>query len=207
MKESRLKQSLGAMIDLIVVGVLWLLCSLPLITLGPASTALYYAVVKCVRHDRGRLTREFFAAFQQNLRLSLPMWLVYLGALLLGLLDICAYTRGGLGGGFPLFALSGVLLIPAALSFPWMFAYLSRFQNSFGGSLKFVLFLTARHLGRSLLLAGELLLFLAISWLIPQLLPLLPGPFALLASLSVEPVFREYTQDQTPPDGDAWYNE
>ena len=61
MKESKLRQAIGFIIDLVFVGILWLLCSLPVLTLGPASTALYYAIVKNVRHDRGQLSRVFFA--------------------------------------------------------------------------------------------------------------------------------------------------
>ena len=53
----------------------------------------------------------------------------------------------------------------------------------------------------------ELLLFLVLTWLLPQILPLLPGVFALLMSLTIEPVFRAYTTEQDSGGGDAWYNE
>ena len=206
MKESKLPQAIGFIIDLVFVGILWLLCSLPVLTLGPAATALYYAVVKNVRHDRGQLSRVFFAGLKRNFRQSFPMWLLYLGLLALAALDIYGYSHMGLDRGRQLSALGGVLLIPAVLSFPWMFAYISRFDNSFGGSLRFVSFLCFRHIGRTLLLTLELLGFLAIAWLIPYLLPIIPGPFALLMSLQIEPVFRTYTLDQGGGK-DAWYNE
>ena len=45
MKESRLHQVLTAIIDILWLGLLWLLCSLPLVTLGAASTALYYSMI------------------------------------------------------------------------------------------------------------------------------------------------------------------
>ena len=54
MKESKLHAVLTALIDIVWLGLLWLACSLPLITLGAASTALYYSMVKCVRHERSR---------------------------------------------------------------------------------------------------------------------------------------------------------
>ena len=205
MKESRLHASLSAVIDLIFVGILWLVCSLPLVTVGPATTALYYAVVKCIRHERGKLSKLFFTGFRQNFRLSFPMWLLYVALLGFAALDFYAYGQMGLSQGGLLSAFSGLLALPCLLTFPWMFAYISRFSNSFGGSLKFVCYLAARHLGKSLLLAGELLLFLAIAWLLPQILPLIPGVFALLMSLSIEPVFRSFTAEQESDD--PWYNE
>lgn len=207
MKESRFKPALSAVIDILYAGILWLIFSLPVLTLGPATTALYYAVVKCIRHERGRLSRVFLSGFRQNFRQSFLMWLLYMAVMGLAALDFYAYRHMGLRAGIPLSAFSGLLALPALLTFPWMFAYISRFSNSLGGSLKFVCFLAARYLGRTLLLVGELLLFLAIAWLLPQILPLIPGVFALLMSLAIEPVFRLYTADQKSENGDSWYNE
>ena len=39
--------------DVIVLSLLWTLCCIPVITIGPATTALYYAIVKSIRKDRG----------------------------------------------------------------------------------------------------------------------------------------------------------
>ena len=48
MEKSRIVSAVSRFIDLIVAGLYWLICSLPVITIGAASTALYYAVVKWV---------------------------------------------------------------------------------------------------------------------------------------------------------------
>ena len=48
-KFSRLSEVLSGLIDLIFAGLLWLLCSLPVVTLGASTTALYYTVMKCIR--------------------------------------------------------------------------------------------------------------------------------------------------------------
>ena len=62
-----------------------------------------------------------------------------------------------------------------------------------------------RHLGRTLLLALELVGTLVIAWLLPQIIPLLPGVVCLLMSFAIEPVFRPLTADAGGED--AWYNE
>ena len=206
-QEPKWKTALAAVIDIIWAGMLWLLCSLPVLTIGPASTALYYAVVKSIRHERGSLTKTFFAGFRQNFRQSFPLWLLCLALLLLGGFDLWAYGHLRQGSSPILQAFSGVLLVPVLLMLPWLFPYVSRFDNGFGGTLRFVFFLAMRNLGRTLLLTGELLGFGLIGWLIPQLLPLLPGIFALLTSFSIEPVFRQYTAEQGDAAADQWYNE
>ena len=205
MRESRVLTVLTALIDIIWAGLLWLLCSLPVVTLGASTTALYYAVVKCIRHERGRLTRSFFRAFASNFKLATGLWLLMLLYLLIGLGDAYALQRMGVQPGDLLYYISRLFFLPALLLFPWLFAFVSRFQNSVGGTLKFTAWLAMRHLGATLFLSFELVTALVIAWLLPQLLPLLPGVFCLLMSFSIEPAFRPLTADQN--EGDPWYNE
>ena len=207
MKESKLHAGLTAVIDIIWLGILWLLCSLPIVTLGAASTALYYSMVKCVRHERGHATREFFRAFRLNFRQATLLWLLCLGVLALGLADIYAFSRMGVEQGSMLHVLSRLLLLPVPILFPWIFAFLSRFENTVGGTLRFAFYLAGRHLRATLLLLAELAAALLIAWLMPGILPLLPGVLCLLMSLSIEPALRPLSEGQGSGGEDAWYNE
>ncbi len=205
MEKSRIGSAVSRLIDLIVAGLYWLICSLPVITIGAASTALYYAVVKCVRHERGRLTGVFFSAFRREFRQSTLTWLIYIGYTAVIAADAYAIGAAGLGG--VLGILRWVFFLPALLSLPWMFAYISRFSNNIKGSFKFVGWLTLKHLGKSVLLAAVLVAVGVIVYFTPLLLPLLPGAVCMLMSLIIEPVFREYTAEQGGENTDAWYNE
>lgn len=205
MEKSRIGSAVSRLIDLIVAGLYWLICSLPVITIGAASTALYYAVVKCVRHERGRLTGVFFSAFRREFRQSTLTWLIYIGYTAVIAADAYAIGAAGLGG--VLGILRWVFFLPALLSLPWMFAYISRFSNNIKGSFRFVGWLTLKHLGKSVLLAAVLVAVSVIVYFTPLLLPLLPGAVCMLMSLIIEPVFREYTAEQGGENTDAWYNE
>ena len=205
MKESKISRALTWMIDIIFSGILWCLFSLPVVTIGAASAALYYAAVKCVRHDRGHLWPVFWKGFRDNLRGSTKMWLLYLIAIAAGAANILAARQWSGDGVSTLTAFGGIIFLPVVLTLPWMFACLSRFENTMLGSLKFVMFLTVSNFGRTLLLTAELLGTLAITWVMPQIVPLLPGAVALMMSLTIEPVFRTYTADADVED--AWFNE
>lgn len=206
-KESRLTAILSAVIDIIWAGLLWLVFSLPLFTIGASSTALYYAVVKSIRHDRGRVSSCFFQSFRSNFRQATLLWLLCVGYLLIGIGDAIAFAQMGVKEGSLLFWMSRIFFLPVPLLFPWLFAFLSRFQNSLKNTLRYSAFLAMRHFGTTLLLTFELGLFLAIAYLIPLLLPFLPGAFFLLMSLQIEPVFRSLTEGQEDENADAWYNE
>lgn len=205
MKETKLHAVLTAIIDIVWLGLLWLVCSLPLFTLGAASTALYYSMVKCVRHERGRATREFFGAFGRNFRQATALWLLCLLALALGLGDVCAFSQMGVQPGDFLYVFSRLLLLPVPVLFPWIFAFLSRFQNTVSGTLRFAVYLAGRHWKATLLLLMELALTLLIAWLMPGIIPLLPGAVCLLMSLLIEPALRELSAGQGT--NEDWYNE
>lgn len=207
MKKSRISEVLSGLIDLIVAGLLWLVCSLPVITIGASTTALYYAVNKCVRHNRGRLTPTFFSGFRRNFRQATLIWLLMLAYVLVGLLDAYAFRLMGFGAGTVPYVLSFLFFLPPLLLFPWIFAFVSRFQNTVSGTLKYCCWLALRHLKETLILAVELILLLLIAWLLPALIPFLPSSFCMMMSLSTEPVFRQLQQEAPGDSADPWYNE
>lgn len=207
MKKSRISEVLSGLIDLIVAGLLWLVCSLPVITIGASTTALYYAVNKCVRHNRGRLTPTFFSGFRRNFRQATLIWLLMLAYVLVGLLDAYAFRLMGFGAGTVPYVLSFLFFLPPLLLFPWVFAFVSRFQNTVSGTIKYCCWLALRHLKETLILAVELLLLLLIAWLLPALIPFLPSSFCMMMSLSTEPVFRQLQQEAPGDSADPWYNE
>lgn len=205
MKESKLHMVLTALIDIIWLGILWLVCSLPVITIGAASTALYYTMVKCVRHDIPEPTRFFFRAFRKNFRQATLLWLLCLAALGVGLLDIVAFSQMGVKRGDFLYIFSRLLLLPVPMLFPWIFAFLSRFENTVTGTLRFAVWLALKNWKQTLLMFFEAALVDLICWLLPQIAPLMPGVLCLLTSFSIEPALRELSAGQGRPDD--WYNE
>ena len=203
-KESKLSMALTAVIEIVTAGLLWLVCSLPIVTLGAASTALYYAVVKSIRHERGGLTKSFFKAFRRDFKTATMLWGIFLAAGLILAADVWTFSR--MGGG-ALSTLGKILLLALLAFFPWVFAFVSRFSNTVGGTLKYCGYLALRNIGRTVLMAAELLGFGLIVWLMPPLVFILPGLVCLLLSLHIEPVFRPITADMSVEGGDDWFNE
>ena len=204
-KSSKIGAAITAVIDIVTAGLLWLLCSLPVVTIGAASAALYYCVVKCIRHERGRLVKSFFAAFRRDFKVATLLWLIFLAAALLLGADVYAFGRMEVPG---LFGMIGRILLLALLAFfPWVFAFVSRFSNTVSATLKFCGYLALRNIGTTLLMTIELLGFGLIVWLMPPLVFILPGLVCLLLSLHIEPVFKPLTAEMTTEDGDDWFNE
>jgi len=66
--ENPVFQLLGKVCDMLFVSVVYIVLCLPIVTIGPANTALYYAIVKVIRRERGYIFREFFRSFKLNFK-------------------------------------------------------------------------------------------------------------------------------------------
>ena len=84
--ESKFSQTLLKFCSACYLNLLWILCSLPIFTMGAATTALYYSTLKIVRGEDSHLTKLFFRSFRQNFKQATLLWLILLavGALLAG---------------------------------------------------------------------------------------------------------------------------
>ena len=65
------------------LNLLWMLCSLPVFTIGASTTALYYACLRIVRNEEYNAAGMFFRSFRQNFRQATVLWLIMLAAGLL----------------------------------------------------------------------------------------------------------------------------
>ena len=108
------------------LNLLWLLCSLPVVTMGAATAALYAVTLKLAEEDDTHTTQRFFRAFRENFRQATALWLVllFLGALLA--LDgyiVWHLRAAATGAPAVLWTLLLALLIAAALAYAVVLAY------------------------------------------------------------------------------------
>jgi len=60
------------------LNLLWTLCSLPIITIGASTSALYDVAIRIAEDREGDLTQQFFRAFKANFRQATVIWLILL---------------------------------------------------------------------------------------------------------------------------------
>lgn len=205
--ESPFMDALSNAIDVVWAGMLWIVCSLPIITVGAASQALYYCIAKCVRRQRGTLTASFFKAFCSNFKHATLIWLIYLAYVIIGIIDLRLVLEVFPGSSL-LTALTVTAFFPVLITLPWIFAYVSRFENRTMDSIKYTFFISIRNIGRTLVLVILLAAWFFVAWLIPLSFVFLPGVICLLMSFFIEPSFRAITTKiASDENADQWYNE
>ncbi len=118
---------MGNLGDLALLNLLWLVCSLPVLTLGASTTALFYVARKIASGEDYALGRDFFRSFRANWRQATCLGLSFLaaGAVCMTDLWIGLHTGSGLGGAYRGvgLALGLVLLAVAGFSFPMLARY------------------------------------------------------------------------------------
>ncbi len=209
---------MGWLFDLVVLSVLWLVLSIPIVTIIPATSALYYSVVKVVRRDRGYLAREFWRSFRQNLRQGSLCSIVAIVAIFIMFIDfnyaLNLMQQGEVIGS----AFFGVFLVLSILIFAilmYLCPILSRFEMKFTGLFKTAFFLSARHILTTFCLIVLFVVVLLGSYIILPGMFLFPALGVLLSSYLVEPIFKKYMppkqvveqEDDEYRGKDEWYLE
>ena len=77
--ESKFSQILLKISCSCLLNLLWFVCSLPIVTIGAATTALYYASLKLVRDEDHHIVSQFFRSFRENFKQATVLWLILLG--------------------------------------------------------------------------------------------------------------------------------
>jgi len=76
--ESRFSKVMMRIAHGCYLNLLWAVCSLPIVTFGAATTALYDVTLRMARNEEGDLTAQFFRAFRSNFVQATQLWLVVL---------------------------------------------------------------------------------------------------------------------------------
>ena len=192
--DSWLWKPFGYLADLIVMSLLWLVCCIPVATIGGATAALYDTAVHCFRRGESDYLYRFFTTFRAEWKRGILPTLLFGGVLALLLIGYRSFTGSARGDAAVMTAvgLLVALCIPVGISC-WVFPVLSRFELDFktlcGNSVRLAL----GHLPATFAIA---LVSCGCVWLTAYLLfvPLLvlPALLALFWSLLMEPVFRQY---------------
>lgn len=191
---------LGKLADVLMLSLLWVFTSLPVVTLGPASAALYDSVTRCVRGGENGPYRRYLDSFKLNFKVGAVAGLVVAAAsgllLYLHQLLLTVAVADQMGQAlFSGFCVVGVFLVGAM---SYVFPVLSRFTFGVGGLLAVSFRLAVAHLPTTLilgLLSLGSVLFCVNFFMLPALV--VPALAALVASLLLERIFKPLMEGQT----------
>lgn len=75
------------------LNIMWLVCCLPIVTIGASTTALYYTSFKIAKDEGSYITTMFFRSFKQNFKQATVIWLIMLFSGVLIVADAILLSR------------------------------------------------------------------------------------------------------------------
>ena len=193
--ENPVWRFVNKLLHVLLLNVLWIVCSLPLFTMGAATTAVYYVTLKMVRDEEGYTIKSFFDAFKTNFKQATAIWLIlivigaFIGA------DLTVYMRSSSISIFGMILMAAFFAVAVVYIFEhiYVFSLLARFDNTVWGTMKNAFLMSIRHLPYSILMVASNVILTAIGFLAfpPILLFGLPL-MAFVNSLFLVRIFDRY---------------
>jgi len=183
------------------------------LTVGPATTALYYAIVKVVRRERGYALRSFVSSFRLNLKQGAVVSAIIAVIVYILIIDFQyanALIENNSKSGQVFFYGSVSVTIILACMCVFMFPIMSRFSMRLLQMIKTTFFISMRHLFTSILAIIIVAVLVVVTIYFVPALMFSPAVCMLLVSLPMERVFKKYTpkdEEAEEKGKDEWYLE
>lgn len=182
--------------DLIILNIIYCLCCIPIITIGPATTALYYVTLKMVKNEESYIIKSFFKSFKMNFKQGAAIGLLLMAAAGIIVGDIYIMLSWDAKYKFILIVIFIFLLVVWMFIMIYIFPLLATFENTVKQTLKNSLLMSIRHLPYTVLMFILTVISYLLVGFIVQLMPFwfLIG-FALLAyvnSIFLGKIFKLY---------------
>lgn len=157
--------------DWMVLNLLWLVTSLPLVTVGASTAALTEVSHRMEQGEEPAVFKSYFKAWAKHWKTATALWamLVVAAGWLLLSLRICFVA--GSAWFLPVAVVEGALLFVVVLSIPYALLFCTQSQLGMREIVKQAVVAALRHLPWSVVLALVAWTPWAITLLVPQALP------------------------------------
>ena len=139
--------------DTIILNFLFVICSIPIVTIGASTTALYCVSMKSTRDEDVYAVKEFFKQFKQNFKESTIIWLILL--LVASFIGLDFYMCSLMSNDILSTAFKFIFtLISIVIGFivVYVFPLVARFENSIKNTLMNAVLMSIKHLPYTLIM-------------------------------------------------------
>ena len=188
-------QGLTRIMDCMLLSLLWVVCCLPVFTIGAATTALFQEGRRALREHKSYVVRGYFESFRSNFKQITPIFLLQLGLFALFWAD--AYMAGqfllqGNSLGLAVYLFYVLMILDVCWCF-YTCAYTARFDLDRRGIMKNSALIAFMNLPWSALM---MVILFVVGWFVlywaPPLILIMPGLLTWLFLAILERIFRKY---------------
>lgn len=189
-------RALSKLFDIGWLSLIYVVFCVPLVTIGAATTSLYYVSAKVLRKDRGYVWSEFWHSFKLNFKPATLIWLIF--AAIYGLLyfNFTTFNTSNAAGGYLVGAYIALAFIVTCVA-SYAFCLLSRFNMNVRGILRYALYMSFRHFLHTLCFLAILFvagfgIYAGFRVQLPIFLLFVPGLGSFLYTFPMEHLLKKY---------------
>lgn len=139
-------RTMNIVADIFILNILFILFSLPIITIGPSITAMYTITLKMVKNEESYIIRGFWDAFKRNFKQSTIIWLIMLvSGAFIGFDIYLAYCSESSFVNIMFYIFLAIAFIYIMI-FSFIFPLESKFDNPISSSFKNALLMGIVHM-------------------------------------------------------------
>lgn len=196
--DSPLSITLNKVADLIALNIIFVITCIPVVTIGAACTSIHYVTLSMVKDEHKTLWQSYFKSFRENFKQATVIWMIYLAAIIIYVIDIRILTALELPM-ILMVIISSVMLMVVATAM-YVFPVLSRFNATVKNTIRNAFFMSIVNLPWTFLLFFIYCIPVSgcfISWMLfPVFLMLGFSGSVYLASLIWKRIFSKYEGDE-----------
>lgn len=187
-----------------LLNMLWLICSLPIFTIGASTSALIYSSMK-LHTNEGYWHQNFFSSFKANFKQATGLFFLYFAAGAFLAVDFMLGNQARNSFGIFMQAAAGILAVPYFLSLLYVFGVQAKFVNPVKATIRYSFFMALRNMKYTIQMAILMILFVWVNTttLLANFLTLIYG-FGLMGyffAAYYQKAFAKYLEPETEENG------
>lgn len=216
--DNSVMKALSKLFDIGWLSLVYIIFCIPIITIGPATTALYYTSIKVLRRERGYVWSEFWSCFKTNFKDGFILGIIF--NLIYFLMIFNLYTTAHSGsdiGGYLYGAYIAIVVVVTCICC-YVYPILSRFELKKTKILRLAFYMAFRHILFTLVLLAIVVVamigvYFSIMMNLPIFILVIPAGLSMLYTFPMEHLMKKYMPKSEPivtEDGEVvvpWYEE
>ncbi|MGL4363463.1 MAG: DUF624 domain-containing protein [Cellulosilyticaceae bacterium] len=183
--------------DALILTFLWIVFSIPIITVGASTSALFYIYGKKARGEDAYIWRDFIKSYKQNMIQSIPITII-IGIMWLGVYSYNMMIQTYEGGApVILSAITLLFTLEVSVITVYVFAILSRFHLGIWNMFLTAFVLAHRHIGATAIVLATIAGVQYAGYLIPSfqfIIFLMPVLVAAISSWPIQKIFKRHIE-------------
>lgn len=151
--ENKFFEILGKITDIIILNLLFIIFSIPIVTIGSSITSIYSITMKIANNENTYIVREFIKGFKENFKVSTIIWILLLltGGVLILDFYICSFISNEIISNICRFIFTTISIIFIFI-LTYIFPIISKFENDIKNTIINSTFISIKNLPYTLIM-------------------------------------------------------